>query len=78
MVAKGGGVLSIIFSGLLVQLFLFIMWALNKRFPTKTLYEFVKAYHYQDWKKIDVEKEYPHIRFQAKADVEIIDHGIIN
>ncbi|MFC7441078.1 GerAB/ArcD/ProY family transporter [Laceyella putida] len=40
MVAKGGSVLSIIFSGLLVQLFLFIMWALNKRFPTKTLFEF--------------------------------------
>ncbi|MFC7441079.1 Ger(x)C family spore germination protein [Laceyella putida] len=38
----------------------------------------LKAYHYQDWKKIDLEKEYPHIRFQAKADVEIIDHGIIN
>jgi spore germination protein (amino acid permease) len=40
MVAKGGGFLSIFFSGLAVQLMLLIMWALNKRFPTKTLFEF--------------------------------------
>ncbi|MGA9174210.1 MAG: GerAB/ArcD/ProY family transporter, partial [Thermoactinomyces sp.] len=41
MVAKGGGFLSVFFAGLVVQLFLLIMCALNKRFPTKTLYEFV-------------------------------------
>jgi Ger(x)C family germination protein len=37
----------------------------------------LKAFHYQDWKKINLEKEYPNIQFQAKAEVEILDHGII-
>jgi Ger(x)C family germination protein len=37
----------------------------------------LKAFYYQDWKKINLEKEYPNIRFQAKAEVEIVDHGII-
>jgi spore germination protein (amino acid permease) len=41
MVAKGGSFLSVFFAGLIVQLFLLIMWTLNKRFPTKTLFEFV-------------------------------------
>jgi spore germination protein (amino acid permease) len=39
-VAKGGGFLSVLFAGVLVQILLIILWALNKRFPTKTLFEF--------------------------------------
>lgn len=38
----------------------------------------LKAFHYEDFKKIDFEKEFPHIHFQAKAIVEISDYGIIS
>ncbi|GGE04380.1 germination protein [Marinithermofilum abyssi] len=39
MIAKGGGWISVLISGIVVQVLIFIMWALMKRFPNSTVYE---------------------------------------
>ncbi|WP_261132356.1 Ger(x)C family spore germination protein [Bacillus sp. Marseille-Q3570] len=36
------------------------------------------AFHPEVWKKLDWKKEYPKIKMEAKVNVEIVDHGIIN
>lgn len=38
-VSKGDAWISVLFAGLLTQLFIVIMWSLSRRFPTHTLYD---------------------------------------
>lgn len=40
--------------------------------------ERVKAYHHSTWKKTDWKEVYPEIPIEARFNVEIVRHGIIN